>query len=252
VGGHVHEERQSRGSPCRKHASARFRRGVDALDRQTGCSCSSASVTVELSTPHASDSSINRYYDPTTGQFLSVDPLVSQTQQPYIYASDDSVNNTDPTGDSSRPYCAEVKTTIFQTSATSTSGCGGPPESCWDNQRQDELHIMICLYPVNLTQLQASVDFPALSLSHVSAYFKVHQFDSQVDLGTPCPYSVGIGGSTTCVSNDLNTALRSAPVDWTVTVWTDIIPDTAGRLCVGDIHQFPDTPVKFQISTKLT
>ncbi|EQD70928.1 Rhs family protein [mine drainage metagenome] len=26
---------------------------------------------------------VNRYYDPSTGQFLSVDPLVSLTDQPY-------------------------------------------------------------------------------------------------------------------------------------------------------------------------
>lgn len=41
---------------------------------------------------------INRYYDPATGQFLSVDPLEGLTQQPYQYASDNPVNNTDPNG----------------------------------------------------------------------------------------------------------------------------------------------------------
>ena len=43
---------------------------------------------------------IHRYYDPTTGQFLSIDPLVNQTQQPYQYAGGDPVNNTDPSGQS--------------------------------------------------------------------------------------------------------------------------------------------------------
>ena len=41
---------------------------------------------------------INRYYDPSTGQFLSVDPALSATHQPYEYVSDDTVNTTDPTG----------------------------------------------------------------------------------------------------------------------------------------------------------
>jgi RHS repeat-associated protein len=41
---------------------------------------------------------INRYYDPQTGQFLSVDPQLSQTQSPYSYGDDDPVDNTDPTG----------------------------------------------------------------------------------------------------------------------------------------------------------
>jgi RHS repeat-associated protein len=41
---------------------------------------------------------INRYYDPATGQFTSRDPAVSQTQQPYGYASGDPVRVIDPTG----------------------------------------------------------------------------------------------------------------------------------------------------------
>ena len=41
---------------------------------------------------------INRYYDPTTAQFLTVDPLVDTTGAAYTYAGDDPVNNSDPTG----------------------------------------------------------------------------------------------------------------------------------------------------------
>ena len=41
---------------------------------------------------------IGRYYDPTTGQFQSVDPAVQQTEQAYLYAGDDPVNGIDPLG----------------------------------------------------------------------------------------------------------------------------------------------------------
>ena len=41
---------------------------------------------------------LNRYYDPATGQFLSVDPAIDQTLQAYAYADDDPVSLTDPTG----------------------------------------------------------------------------------------------------------------------------------------------------------
>ena len=41
---------------------------------------------------------VNRYYDPTTGQFMSVDPLVPATQQSYVYAGDNPINENDPTG----------------------------------------------------------------------------------------------------------------------------------------------------------
>lgn len=40
----------------------------------------------------------NRYYDPATGQFLSVDPEVRSTPQPYAYATGNPVSQTDPTG----------------------------------------------------------------------------------------------------------------------------------------------------------
>ena len=39
-----------------------------------------------------------RYYDPGIGQFLSIDPLVGQTGQPYLYAGGDPVNRSDPSG----------------------------------------------------------------------------------------------------------------------------------------------------------
>jgi RHS repeat-associated protein len=41
---------------------------------------------------------INRYYDPATGQFTSVDPDLAQTLQPYAYTDGDPVNQSDPTG----------------------------------------------------------------------------------------------------------------------------------------------------------
>jgi hypothetical protein len=41
---------------------------------------------------------VNRYYDPSTDQFLSVDPDVSETDQPYSFTDDDPLNATDPLG----------------------------------------------------------------------------------------------------------------------------------------------------------
>jgi RHS repeat-associated protein len=41
---------------------------------------------------------INRYYDPSTSQFLSIDPDVAETGQPYAYTADDPLNATDPMG----------------------------------------------------------------------------------------------------------------------------------------------------------
>jgi RHS repeat-associated protein len=41
---------------------------------------------------------IGRYYDPATGQFLSVDPMVEQTLEAFGYAGDNPVNENDPNG----------------------------------------------------------------------------------------------------------------------------------------------------------
>jgi RHS repeat-associated protein len=40
-----------------------------------------------------------RFYDPSTAQFLTRDPLEGLTREPYAYASDDPLNLTDPSGE---------------------------------------------------------------------------------------------------------------------------------------------------------
>jgi RHS repeat-associated protein len=39
-----------------------------------------------------------RYHDPVTGSFVSVDPLVAKTGEPYLYASGNPITLSDPTG----------------------------------------------------------------------------------------------------------------------------------------------------------
>ena len=48
--------------------------------------------------PRVRSYSVRRYYDPQTGQFISIDPLVNQTEEPYTYANDDPVDDVDPDG----------------------------------------------------------------------------------------------------------------------------------------------------------
>jgi RHS repeat-associated protein len=42
---------------------------------------------------------VNRYYDPETGSFISMDPALAFTNTPYSYADDDPINGTDPLGE---------------------------------------------------------------------------------------------------------------------------------------------------------
>lgn len=41
---------------------------------------------------------VNRYYDSATDQFLSIDPAVTSTNQPYVFTNDDPLNAEDPLG----------------------------------------------------------------------------------------------------------------------------------------------------------
>ena len=82
---------------------------------------------------------IGRYYDPETGQFLSVDPLVDETGEPYGYANGNPVNESDPAGSVGVPAgyanCAEYQ---------STGGFG----QCVKRGLQEELLASECPYGV--------------------------------------------------------------------------------------------------------
>jgi RHS repeat-associated protein len=64
---------------------------------------------------------VARWYDPGTGEFMSVDPDLAETGQPYAYAGDDPVNEADPSGDAIAPAPIMVPPTApgFSPSATS-------------------------------------------------------------------------------------------------------------------------------------
>ncbi|MGH9045300.1 MAG: RHS repeat-associated core domain-containing protein [Acidimicrobiales bacterium] len=81
-----------------EHASAPFSRFVTAAATGSERFCTSSGINYEQSVTNASDGSIDRYYDPSTEQFVSVDPLVAVTQAPYYYVEDDPVNESDPNG----------------------------------------------------------------------------------------------------------------------------------------------------------
>ena len=74
-----------------------------------------------------------RWYDPGTGQFMSVDPDLAETGQPYAYAGDDPVNEVDPSGLVTVGYCGGAAA-AFLGAKGFANGCltrvvsGGPDE----------------------------------------------------------------------------------------------------------------------------
>ena len=70
----------------------------------------------------------NRYHDPALGSFLSVDPLVTTTGEPYIYASANPVTLSDPSG-----LCSADPRERQQCEAEA-SGQGSPLSFWWQSQ----------------------------------------------------------------------------------------------------------------------
>ncbi|HWE83041.1 MAG TPA: RHS repeat-associated core domain-containing protein, partial [Gaiellaceae bacterium] len=56
------------------------------------------SVKLDRPSLHVASSVVGRYYDPTNGQFITVDPAITETGQPYSYAGDDPIDRADPPG----------------------------------------------------------------------------------------------------------------------------------------------------------
>ena len=81
---------------CAARSDARRHRPCAGHGRKT---LWAAGVSRPTAIENAPGRTVHRYYDPTTGEFLTVDPDVSETQQPYYYAGDDPTNETDPSGD---------------------------------------------------------------------------------------------------------------------------------------------------------
>jgi hypothetical protein len=77
------------------------------------CSWSTSSNGIG-STTFAPACSINRYYDPSTDQFLSVDPDVQVTDQPYAFVNDNPLNAEDPLGLKGGPgsMCLSLKNSV--------------------------------------------------------------------------------------------------------------------------------------------
>ena len=80
----------------------------------------------------------SRYYDPTVGQFLAVDPDVATTLSPYAYAADNPVNRADPTGLYGEP-CPGYGTPVFLLGGGTTTVPGGSLSGEEGNEAGGEL-----------------------------------------------------------------------------------------------------------------
>jgi RHS repeat-associated protein len=145
---------------------------------------------------------VNRYYDPATGQFMSVDPDLAQTQQPYQYTGDNPVNETDPTGDST----TVTENTYYQNNCIHPScgpnGCTAPVSDAYESP--DDISGPGC----NLvaTELQDAVTLDAFASNaststkdDAKALFKLDPADCDgefADCIDPAEIALALGTST--------------------------------------------------------
>jgi len=120
-----------------------------------------------------------RYYDPASGQFVSIDPLRSLTMQAYAYTRDNPLSATDPSGRGTIQLCM---------AGSAGLGAGGIVQSC--------------------TAVGISGTFPYLSLGNtitvggggaspslsLTAQVMVSNANSIRDLGGPFYYGGGTAG----------------------------------------------------------
>lgn len=92
----IESTRQQRLRETALTRSGRLVRGTRRCRRQQTSSSTGASAN--WPSKNASASWVARWYEPSTGTFTTVDPMLSQTGQPYSYAGDDPVNESDPSG----------------------------------------------------------------------------------------------------------------------------------------------------------
>ncbi len=72
---------------------------------------------------HALERTVNRYYDPSTDQFLSIDPDVATTDQPFVFTNDNPLNSSDPLGLKGW-YCIDGQTHYYEGNKYGVTGNG--------------------------------------------------------------------------------------------------------------------------------
>ena len=155
-----------------------------------------------------------RYYDPTTTQFMTIDPAVALTMSPYGYASGNPLNLTDPTGltptcDPGTHWSQRAGDCMANTGGGSSSSSGGSYGVAYINLGSSQLGPSTTLSNVT-TGVTSTSNHPAISTtsgsvntvnSSYSAPNTITNSNGTTSVGTtevsvgPAVTNVGAGGS---------------------------------------------------------
>jgi RHS repeat-associated protein len=127
----------------------------------------------------------HRYYNPVTGQFLSVDPAVDLTHTPFSYANDDPINATDPTGLSITFEICLDRCIAYDTQQGWETGAGSPQASITDNHSDGSTLSLSTPWPATSAILSRNGTLTVTGSTKIGVGGQVIYQDGHIS-GSPC------------------------------------------------------------------
>jgi RHS repeat-associated protein len=174
-----------------------------------------------------------RYYDPTTGQMLSRDPLTAMTGAPYSYVDNDPLNGTDPTGLCFAGVFGSHCKNVAQKLTTAAAVVGGVALVVATGGAA------AAALPEGLAALDAGVDVAAVTAetgAELGAYGQglasagtaLSTVSTAASLGSTIATCANEGPSASCIASGLLTVAGGAAA-----IGSFFIPATAGLATIG-------------------
>jgi hypothetical protein len=183
---------------------------------------------------------VNRYYDPSTDQFLSIDPAVATTDQPYVFTNDNSLNTEDPLGLCNQRSCGNNATKTSSSGVTTADGS----TKCTGSGAPTQAQLGGCLDYVITGTPYAPTDSGTTQWSNGATTFATifglasptdlfdvgsepDEVDLEVTFGHGARHLAGSGLSQSTVESAITTQIKTAATaaDSTGSFWGQVVVD---------------------------
>ncbi len=197
---------------------------------------------------HQTGSLVNRYYDPTTGEFMTVDPDLAETDQPYQYAGGDPMNSSDPTGlggygkgGHTNPVTQACHQIYGESEQEMVSACVAAEQSAFQEYGSGLKERLTCDLGSSPIGAGVIIDLPTIDIEgplsiSISSDLKVSGPDSNlgIDIHNDGTLDINAGGSTVSVSPEGALEGLSASVGGVSVSQDGISVTRSTSLSVGD------------------
>jgi uncharacterized protein RhaS with RHS repeats len=178
---------------------------------------------------------VNRYYDPATGQFLSVDPDVAMTDQPYSFTGDNPLNWTDPLG--------------LKLVGTGTSECNGQGDDTYCNGKTESGQSALGVI-VSVPTLVFSVGIGTVTVTNTILLTNTNSTPA-VTVGDDGNVTVNAGGASatfSTASHAVNAAMYSSgSINFSVSSDGGLSASRSASAEIGSSHATVNTTASFYV-----